>query len=197
VPRWRDYYLAHDQTSTYEYLATQLKALEFLRGGNRWLLKSPQHLEQLPVLAKVFPGVAVVCTHRDPVPVAVSMVAMLTYSARMHRSPVPVDEIAAAWIDRLELMLAALARDRDVIAQERSIDVSFDEFMADELGVAERIYGLVGEPVTDHARAAIADYLAGHQRGRLGQVATSCEMFGLDEDDLHARFAPYVNRFLS
>lgn len=197
VPRWRDYYLAHDQTSTYKYLATQLKALQFLRGGRRWLLKSPQHLEQLPVLERVFPGVAVVCTHRDPVPVAISMIAMITYSARMHRSAVPVEEIAAAWIDRLELMLAALIRDRDVVAPERSIDVTFDDFMADELGVAEHVFGLVGEPVTDDARSAMTDYLAGHQRGRLGKVVTSCEMFGLDDDELHARFAPYVSRFLS
>ena len=154
VPRWRDYYLAHDQTSTYEYLATQLKALQFLRGGGRWLLKSPQHLEQLPVLDRVFPGVAVVCTHRDPVPVAISMVAMITYSARMHRSPVPVQEIAATWIDRLELMLAALTRDRGVVAPERSIDVRFDDFMADEFGVAEQVYGLIGEPVTSVAGSA-------------------------------------------
>jgi hypothetical protein len=56
VPRWRDYYLAHDQTPSYQYLAIQLKALQFLRGGRRWLLKSPQHLEQLPVLDAVFPG---------------------------------------------------------------------------------------------------------------------------------------------
>jgi hypothetical protein len=197
VPRWRDYYLAHDQTSTYEYLATQLKALQFLRGGTRWLLKSPQHLEQLPVLDRVFPGAAVVCTHRDPVPVALSMVAMLTYSARMHRSPVPVEEIAAAWIDRLELMLAALTRDRGAVAPERSIDVRFDDFMADEFGVAEQVYGLIGEPMTEDARTAMTDYLAGHQRGRLGRVVTSCEMFGLNEDELHARFAPYVSRFLS
>jgi hypothetical protein len=197
VPRWRDYYLAHDQTSTYEYLATQLKALQFLRGGRRWLLKSPQHLEQLPVLERVFPGVAVVCTHRDPVPVALSMVAMITYSARMHRSVVPVEEIAAEWIDRLALMLAALARDREVIDPKRSIDVRFDDFMADELAVAEQIYGLVGEPVTDDARTAMAGYLSGHQRGRLGRVVTSCEMFGLNEDELRARFAPYVSRFLS
>jgi Sulfotransferase family len=197
VPRWTDYYLAHDQTSTYEYLATQLKALQFLRGGRRWMLKSPQHLEQLPVLEKVFPGVAVVCTHRDPVPVAISMVAMLTYSARMHRSPVPVEEIARGWIDRLALMLSAFVRDRDVIAPERSLDVRFDGFMADELGVAERVYGLVGEPVTDDARTAIRQYLAGHQRGRLGRVATSCEMFGLGENELRARFAPYVERFLA
>ena len=59
-----------------------------LRGGRRWVLKSPQHLEQLPVLGSVFPGATVVVTHRDPVPVTISMLTMLCYSARMHRSPV-------------------------------------------------------------------------------------------------------------
>src|SRR6516165_8981933 len=108
VPRWRDYYLSHDQTPHYQCLSTQLRALQFLRGGRRWLLKSPQHLEQLPVLDRVFPGVVVVFTHRNPVPVVLSMIAMITYSARMHRSPVPVHEIAEYWIDRLDHMLTAL-----------------------------------------------------------------------------------------
>jgi hypothetical protein len=197
VPRWRDYYLAHDQTPHYQHMATQLKAMQFLRGGRRWLLKSPQHLEQLPVLDRVFPGVVVVFTHRDPVPVVLSMIAMITYSARMHCSPVPVQEIAASWVGRLERILAALIRDRGLIGQDRSVDVRFDDFMADELGLADQVYALAGESVTDEARAAMADYLAGHQRGRLGRIATSCEMFGLDERDLHARFAPYVERFLA
>jgi hypothetical protein len=196
VPRWRDYYQVHDQTPHYEYLAGQLKAMQFLRGGRRWLLKSPQHLEQVPVLDRVFPGSIVVFTHRDPVPVALSMIAMITYSARMHRSPVPVREIAEYWIDRLDQMLTALVRDRDIIGPERSIDIRFDDFMADELGVAERVYAMAGEPFTDQARAAIADYLAGHQRGRLGNVETSYDMFGLKEDALRSRFAPYVERFL-
>ncbi|KKC03031.1 sulfotransferase family protein [Mycobacterium nebraskense] len=197
VPRWRAYYQAHDQTPHYEYLARQLKAMQFLRGGRRWLLKSPQHLEQVPVLDRVFPGSIVVFTHRDPVPVALSMIAMITYSARMHRSPVPVPEIAASWIDRLEDMLSALVRDRETIGPERSIDIRFDDFMSNEIGVAERVYALAGEPFTDEARTAIADYLAVHRRGRLGNVATSCEMFGLAEADLRRRFAPYVKRFLA
>ncbi len=196
VPRWRDYYLAHDQTSHYEYLKTQLKAMQFLRGGRRWLLKSPQHLEQLPVLGKVFPGVFVIFTHRDPAPVVLSMLAMLTYSARMYCSPVPVKEIAATWIDRLALMLGALVRDRDTIPPARSIDVRFDGFMADELAVAEQVYRQAGEQLDDDARAAIASYLGGHQRGRHGTVATSPEMFGLDERNLREPFAPYVARFL-
>jgi hypothetical protein len=197
VPRWRDYYMAHDQTPHYEYLKTQLKAMQFLRGGRRWLLKSPQHLEQLPVLNRVFPGVFVIFTHRDPTPVALSMLAMITYSARMHCSPVPVNEIAAAWNDRLASMLGALVRDRDTIPEERSIDVRFDEFMADEQAVVGQVYEQAGEDLDDDARAAIADYLAGHQRGRHGTVATSPEMFGLAEKDLREPFAPYVERFLA
>lgn len=197
VPRWRDYYMAHDQTSHYEYLKTQLKAMQFLRGGRRWLLKSPQHLEQLPVLNKVFPDVFVVFTHRDPTPVTLSMLAMITYSARMYCSPVPVNEISSTWVERLGLMLNALVRDRDTIPPERSIDVRFDEFMADEMAVVTQVYEKAGEPLDDETRAAIGGYLAGHQRGRLGTVATSPEMFGLADSDLRDPFAPYVARFLA
>ncbi|GAB2995411.1 sulfotransferase family protein [Mycobacterium bourgelatii] len=197
VPQWRDYYQAHDQTPHYRHLATQLKAMQFLRGADRWLLKSPQHLEQVRVLNRVFPDSIVIFTHRDPVPVALSMIAMITYSARMHRSPVPVAQIAQYWVDRLERMLNALVRDRDIIGDDRSIDIRFDDFMADEVGIAKRVYALADEKYTDAARAAIADYLAGHRRGRLGSVATSYEMFGLQEDDLRARFSGYVERFLA
>ncbi len=196
VPRWSDYYWSRDQTPSYEYLATQLKALQFLRGGRRWILKSPQHLGQLPVLDKVFPGVVVAFTHRDPVPVALSMIAMIAYSERMHRDTVDVASIANRWVDRLGQLLEGCVRDRHVIGPERSVDIRFDDFLADELGTAERLYALAGEPFDDSARGAITDYLAEHRRGRLGRVATSPEMFGLDPDAVRARFAGYAERFL-
>lgn len=197
VPAWRDYYLAHDQTPHYEHLRLQLQALQHLRGGRRWLLKSPQHLEQLPVLEAVFPDLTVVVTHRDPVPVTLSMLVMLCYTARMHRATVDTEEIVGYWVDRLDVMLQSLMRDRPAIPAERSVDVRFDEFMADDLAVAAQVYELAGEPLTAEASAAMADYLAGHQRHRLGAVASTPEMFGLDEAELRARFAPYVERFLS
>lgn len=196
VPSWRDYYQAHDQSPHYAYMVTQLKALQFLRGGRRWLLKSPQHLEQLPVLNAALPGVVCVFTHRDPVPVALSMIAMITYSARMHRSPVPVEYLAHYWVERLETMLNAVVRDRDIIEHARSIDVPFDAIVDDGLGVCDAVFDVAGEPMSTTERTAMADYLDAHQRGRLGRVATDCAMFGLDPDDLRRRFAPYTERFL-
>ncbi|MDF2585331.1 MAG: hypothetical protein K0R33_3974 [Mycobacterium sp.] len=197
TPRWSDHYWSHDQTSSYEYLRTQLQALQFLRGGRRWVLKSPQHLGQLAVLDTVFPGVVVAFTHRDPVPVALSMIAMITYSERMHRDRVDVARTAAGWVNRLEKLLGECVRQRDTIPAERSVDIRFDDFMADELGTAERLFALAGEPFDESVHNSITAYLDGHRRGRLGRVATSAQMFGLDEDDLRARFAGYSQRFLS
>ncbi len=108
----------------------------------------------------------------------------------MYCSPVPVNDIASTWIERLGLMLNALVRDRDTIPPERSIDVRFDEFMADEMAVVTQVYEQAGEALDDDARAAIGGYLAGHQRGRLGTVATSPEMFGLTSKTCATRSPP-------
>ncbi len=87
IPAWRDSYLARDQTPSYSYLRTILQVLQWQRGGTRWVLKSPQHLEQFPALLATFPDATFVVTHRDPVSVTASMVTMLGYSARLGARP--------------------------------------------------------------------------------------------------------------
>lgn len=197
IPAWRDHYLASDQTPHYAHLRLQLQALQHLRGGRRWVLKSPQHLEQLPVLARAFPGATVVVTHRDPVAVTVSMATMIAYTARMYRSEVPVARLAGYWADRIEVMLGKLVADRDVLPAATSMDVRFEAFMADDLATATRVYELAGEPVTDQATTAMRDFLASHQRDRHGRIDYRAEDLGLDPDELRARFAGYTARFLS
>jgi hypothetical protein len=196
VPAWADYYRAHDQTPHYRYLRTVLQALLHVRGGGRWLLKSPQHLEQLPVLAEVFPGATVVVTHRDPAEVVVSLATMVAYTARMHASPVDPVRLGRWWADRVERMLAACVRDREALPADRSLDVRFDDFMVDNLATARRVLALAGEPVTPEVEAAMAAYLATHRRGRLGRIDYRAEDVGLDLADLRARYAPYAARFL-
>jgi len=46
VPQWRDHYLTHDQTPHYAYMKTVLQIMQWYRPRERWVLKSPQHLEQ-------------------------------------------------------------------------------------------------------------------------------------------------------
>lgn len=196
VPSWRDYYLALDHDATYAYLRTVLQALTFLRGPRTWVLKSPQHLEQLGPLLRTFPDATVAFTHRDPVAVIQSAVTMLAYGDRMRRHSVEPEELAAYWVDRVERLLRACVRDREIVAAEQSLDVVFSEFMRDELGTVERFYERAGVALPDDVRQRFTDYLAGNPRGKHGRVVYDLRGdFGLDPAALHERFAFYLDRF--
>jgi Sulfotransferase family len=195
MPTWRDYYLAHDQRPSYQYLVRVLKVLQWERGGSRWVLKSPQHLEQFPALYDTFPDATFVVTHRDPVSVTASMATMQAYSARMAHTHVDVPGVARYWADRLALMLAGCVKDREVLPADRSIDVRFDQFMADDIAMVDRIYGLAAQPMNDAVRSGMEAFMAEHPRGRHGSVRYDLASLGLDGDDLRRTFAPYSERF--
>jgi len=195
MPTWRDYYLGHDQRPHYAYLRKVLKVLQWLRGGERWVLKSPQHLEQFAALRDVFPDATFVVTHRDPVSVTASMATMLAYSARMSASTVDPGRVGRYWADRLETMLGSCVREREVLPPDQSIDVRFDEFMADDVAMVERIYALAGQPMTSEVRAAMEAFMAEHPRGRHGGVIYDLADFGLDRQERRRALAFYVERF--
>src|SRR5207237_828348 len=195
VPSWRDYYMAHDQTPHYAYLKRVLKALTWLRGGTRWVLKSPQHLEQFSVLRATFPDATFVVTHRDPVPICASLATMISYTARLRCTRVDPVMIGHYWAERLETMLRACVRDRDVLPADQTIDVRFDEFMADDVAMVERIYALAGQPFTTEVRAAMDAFMEEHPRGVHGGLRYDLGQFGLDAGQLRETFRFYTDRF--
>ncbi len=195
VPTYRDWYQATDQTPAYAYLKRVLQALQWLRGGERWVLKSPQHLEQFGPLLKVFPDATVVCTHRDPVAITASFVTMVSYSARLsieHPDPVAIGRY---WSARIEDLLAACVRDRELLPASQSLDVRFDDFMADEWGVVERIYALAGQPLNDASREGMDRFLREHPRGRHGRVVPDLARMGIDAKERAVALEPYKTRF--
>jgi hypothetical protein len=195
MPTWRDYYLSTDQTHTYRYLKRVLKVLQFLRGGDRWVLKSPQHLEQFGPLSTVFPDATFVVTHRDPVSVTASLTTMMTYLARLNLETVDPKVIGGYWADRLETMLRACVQDRELLPADRSIDVRFNEFMADDVGMVERIYALAGQPFTDDVKAAMDAFMATHPRGKHGGVVYDLAEFGVDPAERRQALQFYIDRF--
>jgi hypothetical protein len=196
VPRWRDFYFTLDQRPHYAYMKKVLQVLSFLRGPNRWVLKSPQHLEQIPALLATFPDATFAITHRDPVSVIQSAATMLAYGDRMRRAAIEPEALAAYWVDRVDRLLRACVRDRDLLPVDRTVDVIFDEFMADDVGMVERIYARAMLPMTHDARRQLDEFMAAHPRGKHGRLEYDIRAhFGLDPDVLRTRFDYYFDRF--
>jgi hypothetical protein len=195
VPSYRDWYRSTDQTPAYRYLRRMLQALQWLRGPRRWLLKSPQHLEQLGPLLSVFPDARIVQTHRDPVRVTASMCTMAAYGLRMSRAQIDVPAVGRYWADRIEDMLRASVEGRPLVPASQVMDVRFHEFMADDLATVERIYAFLGEPLAPPARAAMHAYREAHVRGRLGAIDYRLADFALDSEERRRALRFYQERF--
>jgi hypothetical protein len=195
MPTWRDAYLTRDQRPTYAYLLKVLKVLQWLRGGTRWVLKTPQHLEQFPALVDTFPDATFVVTHRDPVSVTSSMVMMIAYTARLTRDRVDLQGLGAYWSDRLEQMLRRCAEERDALPADRTIDVHFDEFMADDLAMVARVYDLAGQPLDRRATESMAAFMATHPRGVHGAVTYDLTQFAIDGGERRRALDFYTQRF--
>ncbi|MGH8982958.1 MAG: sulfotransferase family protein [Acidimicrobiia bacterium] len=201
VPGWRDSYLATDQTPHYAYMSTVLRLLQWLdaragRERDRWVLKSPQHLEQLGPLLTTFPDATIVMTQRDPVSVVQSAATMLAYGARMNYRNADPAFYLEYWTDRIERLLGTAVRDVEDIPEAQRIDVPFHEFMADDVAMVERIYEVAGLPMTSSARAEIDEHMAAHPRGRFGQVVYDLRAdFGVDPAEVRDRFGFYFDAF--
>ena len=196
VPAWRDFYFGLDQRPHYAYMKKVLQVLTYLRGPNRWVLKSPQHLEQVPALLATFPDATFAITHRDPVSVIQSAATMLAYGDRMRRTSIEPEALAAYWVDRVDGLLRACVRDRDLLPADRAVDVIFDDFMADDVGMVEKIYARTEHPMTPAARRRLDAFMVEHPRGKHGQLEYDLRRdFGLDPSTVRARFDDYLERF--
>ncbi|MGB8502663.1 sulfotransferase family protein [Mycobacterium sp.] len=196
VPPWRDYYLSLDQRTHYGYLCTVLKALTFLRGPRQWVLKSPQHCEQLGPLIDTFPDATVAFTHRDPVAVIQSAITMLAYGDRMRRKHIGADWLIEYWTDRIERLLRHCVADRDLIPADRSIDIGFHHLNGGEISLLTTLYELNGTTLGEKARGAMQRYLDDNPRGKHGSVRYDLQHhFGRSAAEIRSRFDFYFDRF--
>ncbi len=196
VPDWRDYYLGLDQNRHYAYMRKVLQALTFLRGPRTWVLKSPQHCEQLGPLMATFPDATVAFTHRDPVAVVQSTITMMAYSDRLRRKSIDPGWLLDYWSDRVHRLLSACVRDRDLVPAEQSIDISFHHLNGNEMPLLEELYRRADVELTPKVRGCFQQYLDSNPRGKNGRINYDLQRhFGISPDELRERFAFYFNRF--
>ena len=185
-----------DQAPHYAYMTTMLKALQWQRGPDRWVLKSPMHCWHMNLLLANFPGATFVMTNRDPVSMVQSCATMFAYTARLRSAEVDVESIFTAAVDRIDGMLRARMRDRELIPDDRVVDMLFHEFTADQMSAVRRIYAAAGLTLTDEQHEDIAAFEAEHRCYRRQRIVYDVRAdFGVDPAELRERFDFYCQRY--
>ena len=189
-----------DLKPTYVWLKRVLKLLQWrcpsVRGPHtHWRLKNPSHILWIDDLDAIFPDARYWMTHRDPADVIPS-VADLYYE---YTKPFTA-EVDKAWLGAINIEYCELGMNRVMAFRDRGndakfFDIKFAEFQRDPWPSIEALYAWLGEELTPEARAGMERWRAETPPDLHGKRTIDPADFGLDKDELRARFAFYRQHF--
>jgi hypothetical protein len=202
LPSYNEWLNNADHTDAYEYAFDLVRLNEWHAGdpdGRPRVMKSPQFVLDLAVIARLLPDAVIAQNHRDPVDLVGSYCS--TYASARRRSCTTVDPIALG-CERLAQLRAmtqhalAVRDDADRHGDgARFVDVRYADLVSQPLVVVERLYDRAGLDLEPEARAAMTDWLSAHPQHAAGRHTYDLGEYGLDRDTVETALADYVERF--
>jgi Sulfotransferase family len=177
---------------TYRYHKLLLQVLQrFTRG--RWMLKAPSHALFVHDLLKVYPDARLVWTHRDPYRALGSLCSLISAYRRMFAK---VDEghLGEQYLEHFKLHLTR-PEEVDEVDPGRIYHLQYASLVKDPVGELRRLYGWLGEDLTEGASSAIQAWLTHNPQGKYGRHLYQLETYGLSVDRLRPHLQQYVERY--
>ena len=198
VPSYGRWAEAQDATPAYRTMAMLLRLIGWARGeddARPWVLKTPQHMLDLPALLEVFPDARIVFTHREPRSVVGSSCSLVWNQMIIHSDSVDPAEVGREWLRKTELQIARMREARKTIPAHRRIDVHYDDMERDWQRVMRDIYRFLDMDIAP-SLPAMSAYMARSDRSLKRRAHRySLEAFGLDPNEVSERFECYRSAF--
>jgi hypothetical protein len=195
---YKRYLLEADHTAALGFHHDFLQHLQWGNSGRRWALKGSDHMLWMGELAAQYPDAKLIWTHRDLAQQLGSLASVQSILLGIRGNPVTPEQRHAQGVRAIELQRASIEkamRARQAIGDDRFLDISYHDMMADPLRTVERIYEWSGLTVSEAHASRIREWLADHNQTKHGVHKHSPEEFGMDADDINRRFGGYLDRF--
>lgn len=188
---WRKHLLAPGQAGHYRYMLRMLKASQWEGPNKRLVLKAPHHSTNIGPLLEVLPDATIVLTYRDPIQIVSSLALLRAYAARLDYHAVNVNAEIGRCVERLDLTLQAILRDRCLVQPRNLVNVHYQELVQNPAAVLARIYRTAGLETHEDLADRVADVKAKQVGSRSRLANQILDEFGWSEAELRARFSYY------
>ncbi|MCB1688899.1 MAG: sulfotransferase [Halioglobus sp.] len=194
LPNYRDWLMATDMTSAYEYHKRFLQLLQADAPGT-WNLKMPSHALWIPTLLKVYPDARLVWTHRDPLTATGSFCSLISLAHQAF-----ADTVDTAWIGQNCSWQAALHAERimdarDDLGEDRIIDVHYGELTREPIETMRNLYQSLGDEFTTEAESGMRAWLADNAQDKFGKHEYKLAQYSLSKEQVAPLFDRYLERY--
>lgn len=163
VPSFARHCEATDQTPVYRRMLRLLKLRTWFEGADPakpYVLKTPQHMQDIAALHAVFPRSPLLFLHRDPVELVASGASLAWNQMVIQSDEVDPIWIGREWLHKTRHRLQVVADVRKWIPAHLQTDLSFTDVNADWRGAIARSYRFLGRELTADTLGAMEAYLA-------------------------------------
>lgn len=202
VSSYNDWYATADKRPGYRYLKRAVQFLQWQRRksgrwteGQRWLLKTPDHLHGFQEMLDVFSDVKVIQTHRDPVETIPSICSFIHVLHGPTTARDDAVDIGSAWS---RMFAASMTRAIAVRDQNPGsfLDIWYRDTVADPRKVAEEVFAFIDLPLTEKAWAEMQSWREANKREARPSHSYTLEEFGLSAQLIADLFRAYRERFI-
>ncbi|WP_083495335.1 sulfotransferase family protein [Tsuneonella troitsensis] len=197
VPTYARWCEGEDATPAYRHMANLLRLIGWSQQESSlrpWILKTPQHMLDLPALLNVFPDARVIFTHRDPRQVVGSAASLAWNQTIIYSDHADPDRVGREWLRKTELMISRMMRARRDMAPDRVIDVRYEDMDRDWRGTMTRVYRFLGLDMAP-AVGGMENYIERSRALKRTPHRYSLDEFGLREEEVLDRLGAYIRSY--
>lgn len=199
VPSFAVWLEQRNQNAAYEYMVVLMKIISWYRNDPEdkpWVLKTPQHMQDLDALLHVFPNAKLVCSHRDPVKCVGSICSTAWNSMVRDCDSTDPHAIGQHWMNKTEWMLHKTLRIREEqVPAHNQYDIQYADISADWQAALHGVYDFLDLPFTDAARTGMQAWIDKNKQHKHGAHKYNLADFGLDKQEVDRRLLFYRERF--
>ena len=197
VPSYGRWCEGEDATPAYRHLADLLRLIGWSQQESSlrpWILKTPQHMLDLPALLKVFPDARLIFSHRDPRQFVGSAASLAWNQTIIYSDHAKPHQIGHEWLRKSVLQVERMMKARQALPIERFIDVQYADMDRDWRGTMARIYQFLGLEM-DPAVPGMERYIRRSRALKRHPHRYSLGEFGLSEGEVLEQMEGYTRRF--
>jgi hypothetical protein len=197
IPSYSRWCQSRDATGAYRQTARLLKLVGWAQQASSlrpWVLKTAQHMIDLPALLKVFPDARIICTHRDPLSVVGSAASLAWNQTIIYSNDVQPRAIGEEWLRMTRSMLGRMHTARCSVPASRFVDVQFEDMERDWRATMRKVYEFVGFDI-EPALPAMEEYQRRTHRRHRQPHRYSLEQFGLSAGRVLEELGEYIEAY--
>ena len=199
MPSFAEWLMTHDQTYAYQHMVTLLKVISWFRNDPEdkpWVLKTPQHMQDLDALMNVFPDAKIICSHRDPIKTVGSACSMAWTSIVRDTNNADPHWIGQEWLNKTDRMLKkTLALRSTQIPANQQFDILYADIHKNWQQAIGEIYQFLGIEFTDQARQSMQQWLDDNGQHKHGAHKYDLRDFDLNEAQVDQQLMYYREQF--